>query len=692
MNRVQARKQVAVPGGKRAVRPWLVGLCTLLALLGVGGYYYYSFFLRAPASPSVLFHDAQQIADLQILTRDEPNNPEWHVRLANAYVTEGHFLSAIDSLKTALRLGGDEEAVLRRLGVCYTQVGQHDLTLAAAKRIRELSPDTLGPILAVAHAHMDVGEFDEARQVILGVQVDEQGRPLIGSKSPEEREQESIERRQRLAGTTTPPAAGAEEEDPALQRQALLSALDRLGDYERSLQLARKAIRHSPSRLGGYVAAGKALMALGRAGEAVEFFKPVPLSPEFRYLEAMCLLSRGGPGDEERAEKELEEAVRRQPDHGRAWWELAHLRAAHGEWASASAAYAGAHQYGVERPRALKLAIAMAEKGKQAEVAETLRAAYYQQTGLPEKALQIYRKRFEQQPEQERALDYVVGALRALGRHEERLDLLLEAQQRFPQSARIVTSISQTYADLDRAEESIAVLREAARGFGKNDAGLLNALGIRVNDAGLLDEAESIFRRIVPLLSDQAAPRYSLARLLLMDRGDAKKLAEAVTLLEACVVLQRNDAEIHRVLGRAYVHAGRDQEAIWTLRHAIDLEPGEGNTYQTLGDLLSRTDHPEEAKWMLALAERYRHYRRTLDVVKGRARRKTPELEDLRALADFYYQNQSYEQAEPAYLKVLDRSPEDQQARRRLADIYGKAGRTADQSEMLARLRTTESR
>jgi Flp pilus assembly protein TadD len=198
-----------------------------------------------------------------------------------------------------------------------------------------------------------------------------------------------------------------------------------------------------------------------------------------------------------------------------------------------------------------------------------------------------------------------------------------------------------------------------------------------------LDEAEALYRRLLPLTPGIAGPRRALAKLLLDRRDDAKKLAEGIRLLEECVPLAREEAGLFHQLGIAYSHAGRTQEAIWSLRHAIDLSPGDGITYQPLGSLLQKAGRKEEGAEMLRLAERYREFRRVQSVLKLRAARTPADPVAIRALGEFYDRAQAYGQAELEYQRLLQLSPRDARVRQRLSEIYGMLGRTLDQNDLM---------
>jgi len=666
----------------------LLGVALLLCLCAA---YYYWFFVRsASLPPSVLFTSGSQIREIEAVIQDEPRDPKWKLDLGEAYVRDGHYLTAIETLESALAQGAPETEVRKQLRICYLRLERPELAIQESQRLLKLNPHELWPVLSLAYAYLDADRRGDAVKLLAAVPLDAQGRPLVGAESPEIRERrfqssQGVEQRMRAND------AEVLDQDPAQQRESLTTACIRAGDWPRALDLARKAILYAPERVGGYVAAGQALMALGRTAESVPLFKPLRLSGDFRYLSGTALLARNEPGDRAAAEKEFEEAVRLSPTLGRAWAELARLRAAHGKWLAAAEAYSRADDYGAEKPRARRMAADAAMRAGQRDLSLQLRGTYFQESGQPDKALQVYQELLSRHPDQEFAYRQVAGALGAMNRKQERLAVLLRAQKRFPESPDLVIALAGTYSDLNQAEAAFAVLRQAEAGFAKDNPQILSSLASALDSSGRLDDAEKLYRRLLPLTPGVPGPRRALAKLLLDRRDDPKRIQEGIQLLEECVPLAREEAGLFHQLGIAYSHAGRTQEAVWSLRHAIDLSPGDGITYQPLGSLLEKVGKKEEATEMLQLAERYREFRRAQSVLKLRAARTPADPAAIRALGEFYYRAQAYGQAEAEYRRLLKLSPGDSQVRGRLSEIYGMLGRTLDQSDLMNARPTAES-
>jgi tetratricopeptide (TPR) repeat protein len=681
-------QKLASPGARRKPQSYgrkIAAVTVLTTLLLAAGYYYW-FFARSPEKPSVLFASGPRILDLQLVARDEPRNPTWKMALAEIYTRDGHFLTAVDSLKTALRQGAPEEPARRRLRTCYSQLEQHQLALNEALRLRALQPRSFRTLLMLADVYLALGKTEKAREIVRLIPVDDQGRPTVDLEPVAAREQKYASNPGR-----NPRGESADydslEDDPGVEREALAAASGRVGDWERSLSLAKQAMGHRPQQFSGSLLAGQALVALGRAAEAVPYFKPGAASGEFRYQTALCLRARNHPGDAEAAIRELQAAVRLEPALGRAWWELGQFYSSQRQWAPATEAFVNANQFGVESPRALRLASDTAVKAGNADLQEQLLGSYYQLSGQPEAALRIYQKRLRDHPDQELPYRQVAGALGALGKTQERLAVLRRGLERFPNSAELVVAAAKTCNELSNTGQSLELLHKAAAGPLADSVEVMSLLASATNSIGQVDEAVKIYRTLLPKTRDIVGVRFALAQLLLEKREEKSRLMEAIRLLEECVVVDRSYVPAYRQLGLAYGYAERRQEAVWALRHAVDLSPGEGVTYQPLAEALRRAGNLEEAAWMRDMVRKYQAYEQTLETLKAHLKRRSASVEDYRALANFYMRAEAYPQAEKEYRRLLERKPDDQQARTRLAEIYGILGRDLDRNEMLAALR-----
>jgi tetratricopeptide (TPR) repeat protein len=189
-----------------------------------------------------------------------------------------------------------------------------------------------------------------------------------------------------------------------------------------------------------------------------------------------------------------------------------------------------------------------------------------------------------------------------------------------------------------------------------------------------MDGAEAYYRKCVQLAPSSDRYRVHLAEFLLDRRNRPEKLREAVQLLEETVKLGSEDAAAFFRLGIAYRHSGRTQEAIWSLRHAIDLEPGDGRSYQPLGEVLLAAGRRQEGQEALALFKRYREFDQALETLRVRVKRNPRDLESLRRLAALYERSGALHDAVSACSQILTVTPTDARARRRLEALRQRLG------------------
>src|SRR5207237_9293929 len=105
---------------------------------------------RPPLSP--LFTSAPVIRELQGMVAEYPRDPKWHLGLGLAYHDDGHYLSAIDSLQTTLRLGAPEPLVRQTLALCYMKLDRPHEALRELQRVAELSPGNVFAQLRISEA------------------------------------------------------------------------------------------------------------------------------------------------------------------------------------------------------------------------------------------------------------------------------------------------------------------------------------------------------------------------------------------------------------------------------------------------------------------------------------------------------------------------------------------------------------
>src|SRR5207302_245063 len=101
-----------------------------------------------------------------------------HLGLGLAYHDNGHYLSAIDELQTALRLGGPEPQIRETLAACDMKVDRPHEALRELQRLLALSPGNVFAQLRISEAQDSLDQRTQARAVLDAIPHDTAGYPL----------------------------------------------------------------------------------------------------------------------------------------------------------------------------------------------------------------------------------------------------------------------------------------------------------------------------------------------------------------------------------------------------------------------------------------------------------------------------------------------------------------------------------
>ena len=117
------------------------------------------------------------------------------------------------------------------------------------------------------------------------------------------------------------------------------------------------------------------------------------------------------------------------------------------------------------------------------------------------------------------------------------------------------------------------------------------SIAIQLQRAGHLDEAETVYRRMLEIEPDHADALHFLG-VLLHQRGSGDA---AVELIEKSIALQPGQPDRHNNLGNVFVELGKLPEATHAYEKAIALQPGHADAYNNLGAVLRARGQFEEA-------------------------------------------------------------------------------------------------
>ena len=116
------------------------------------------------------------------------------------------------------------------------------------------------------------------------------------------------------------------------------------------------------------------------------------------------------------------------------------------------------------------------------------------------------------------------------------------------------------------------------------------AIALAHHQAGRLDLAEEIFRRVLAIEPESADAHFNLATVLL-EQG---KLDQAIACYENLVRLKPDDAQAFNNLGNAWRQRGDPEKAVQCYRRALELDPREARAENNLGLALQAMGRVEE--------------------------------------------------------------------------------------------------
>ncbi|RME45350.1 MAG: tetratricopeptide repeat protein [Caldilineae bacterium] len=119
---------------------WLVGIVLVLVVLSFGGYYYWDRYIHL-GDKSPLEVD---IAHLEQAIRDDPQNPDARVALAEYYLTKGMYPDAIEQANQVLNAYPDNQGAMLVAGVAAVRMNKPEEALEPLEKFVALRKD--GPM------------------------------------------------------------------------------------------------------------------------------------------------------------------------------------------------------------------------------------------------------------------------------------------------------------------------------------------------------------------------------------------------------------------------------------------------------------------------------------------------------------------------------------------------------------------
>ena len=617
--------------------------------------------------PAVLPH-VPHLRDLLGLVKDDPRNSELRLALAQVYLRENHYQSARGEFDLALQLGADEWACRTGRAQANLKIERYERAAEDIRHLIRLRPEAIETYLTLAEMQQHSDGWSAANRTLDSIPRDSDGLPKTNGRP-----------------------------DSLTAAELLATAYSHIDRWDKTLALVRKCLEREPSRPSSRIMLGKALHATGRPVEAISYLqeaaKTQPDSAELVYLLGTAYLARKEARDEDRALTCFQRAVVLDGKHGGATLALARILDRRKMYEAAAVAYYRAYKLGMEGELPLLRSSEMMLRTGKKEEAWYRRGLYFETTGRPDLALREYTRLTTLHHSCRSGYIHMARAFGAMRKHEKALEYLRKACDRDPARAReldwlMIDALGQTHEDNTRIKMLQAIVKEG----GKEGNEAAFQLAKLTDAAGKRQEAEKWLRTCVQNDPKDAVFRLELGKFLLQQRSDPAKLQSAIGELEESVRLDRTSREATYSLGLAYSYAGRLEEAVFALRHAVDLQPENGAGYQALAQVLKQAGKHEEAADTQQVFRRFEVFKQTRETLIARCKRQPTNPDAQFRIAEFHMNAQEYPAAIQRYRKALQLQPENRKARARLAEACGYLGRREEQRAQLALLRSSGPR
>ncbi len=232
----------------------------------------------------------------------------------------------------------------------------------------------------------------------------------------------------------------------------------------------------------------------------------------------------------------------------------------------------------------------------------------YEAQEEPGKALTNYQKALLLNPN--KAVHYlrVSDFLMKQKSPEKAVETMLEAAKRFPELPQITYSLAVTLSQAGRHGEAMTKFEEALLEARQNDQSMLNAVfyfsyGAAAEQAGLVDQAATLFQKSIELDPENAAQARNYLGFMWIDRGI--RLEEAGKLIGQAVAAEPENGAFIDSLGWYYYKIGDYDKALRELLRAEKrITGGDAVVYDHIGDTYARKGDTAQALvyWEKSLA------------------------------------------------------------------------------------------
>ena len=176
------------------------------------------------------------------------------------------------------------------------------------------------------------------------------------------------------------------------------------------------------------------------------------------------------------------------------------------------------------------------------------------------------------------------------GRVEDAVALAESLHERYPHSVQAIQLLNAAYIALGKEREAIELLTLATREFPQDHTLLFN-LGLRLEEAGLLDEAVRYYRTTLELRPEFLQAYDSLSRIFEI----SKQTRASIEILEESLQHRSADASTYYRIGVSYATLGDWVSASKNLATAVELVPEDAEANARLALTLGMLGKRDEA-------------------------------------------------------------------------------------------------